>query len=45
MKKVTVIAAVAAALLFTLASGLATAPTNTPYPYVFGHYGSVQPLW
>jgi hypothetical protein len=45
MKKVTVIAAVAAALLFTLANGLATAPTNTPSPYVFGHYGSVQPLW
>jgi hypothetical protein len=45
MKKVTVIAAVAVALLFTLATGMATVSTSSPPHYVFGHHGSVQPLW
>ena len=39
MKKVTITAAIAAALLFTVATGLATVPTDSPRHYVFGHHG------
>jgi hypothetical protein len=45
MKKVTIIASVAAALLFTLATGMASVPTNSPSHYVFGHSGRILPLW
>jgi hypothetical protein len=45
MKKVTITAAVAAALLFTLATGMATVPTNSFPHYVFGHHGTVLPVW
>jgi hypothetical protein len=45
MKKITTTAAVAAALLFTLATGMATVPTNSPQHYVFGHQGSVLQVW
>ena len=45
MKKVTITAAIAAALLFTVATGLATVPTDSPRQYVFGHHGSVLPVW
>jgi hypothetical protein len=45
MKKITITAAIAAALLFTVATGLATVPTDSPRHYVFGHHGSVLPLW
>jgi len=45
MNKITITAAIAVVLLFTIASGLATVPTNPPQHYVFGHYGSVLPVW
>jgi hypothetical protein len=47
MKKVAITtAAVAAALLFTLATGLATVPsTDTVLGFVFGHEGTLLPLW
>jgi hypothetical protein len=45
MNKFTITAAIAVALLFTIATGLATVPTDSPPHYVFGHYGSVPPLW
>ncbi len=47
MKKVTIItAAVAAALLFTLATGLATVPSaDTVLGFALGHQGTLLPLW
>jgi len=47
MKKVTIITgAVAAALLFTLATGLATVPSaDTVLGFVLGHQGTLVPLW
>ncbi len=47
MAKITFTAAVATALLFALATGMATVPTpsHSPPNYVFGHYGSVPPVW
>jgi hypothetical protein len=41
MNKVVLAASVTAALLFTLATGMATVPTNSPPHYAFGHHGSV----
>lgn len=45
MKKITLTAAVATALVFALAAGTASVPINSPGGYVFGHYGSLQPVW
>jgi hypothetical protein len=45
IKKIAFTAAVASALLFALATGTANVPTKSPGGYVFGHYGSLQPLW
>ena len=45
MKKITLTAAVATALLFALAAGTASVPINSPGGYVFGHYGSLAPVW
>jgi hypothetical protein len=45
MKRITFTAAVAAALLFALAAGVESVPTNSPRGYVFGHYGSLPPVW
>jgi hypothetical protein len=47
MKKVTIITgAVAAALLLTLATGLATVPSaDTVLGFVLGHQGTLVPLW
>jgi hypothetical protein len=44
MKKITLTAAVSTALLFALAAGTASVPINSPGGYVFGHYGSLQPV-
>jgi hypothetical protein len=45
MKKVTITAAVAAALLFTVATALATIPTDSLLNVVLGHHGDLLPLW
>ena len=47
IKKITLTAAVGIALLFALATGMATitTPSYSPATHVFGHYGSVPPLW
>jgi hypothetical protein len=45
MKKIALTAAIATALLFALAAGTASVPTKSPGNYVFGHVGSLQPLW
>jgi hypothetical protein len=45
MKKITITAAVAAALFFTLATGMASVPTNSAPHYVFGHHGSTLAVW
>ena len=45
MKKIALTAAIATALLFALAAVTASVPTNASGPYVFGHVGSLQPLW
>jgi hypothetical protein len=47
MKKIALTAAISTALLFALATGMATVPTpsHSPPKYVFGHYGSVPPVW
>jgi hypothetical protein len=45
MKKITLTAAIATALLFTLAVGMASVPTNPTGVYVFGQYGSPPPIW
>jgi hypothetical protein len=45
MKRITFTAAVATALLLALAAGTASVPTNSPRDYVFGHYGSLPPVW
>jgi hypothetical protein len=45
MNKIILAGSITAALLFTLATGMATAPTNSPSHYVFGHHGSVLAVW
>jgi hypothetical protein len=45
MKKITLTAAVSTALLFALAAGTASVPINSPGGYVFGHNGSLPPVW
>jgi hypothetical protein len=45
IKKITFTLAVAAALLLVLASGIPSVPTNSPRSDVFGHYGSLTPVW
>jgi hypothetical protein len=46
MKKVILTAAVAAALVFALAVGTMGVPaTSSSGKYVFGHYGSLPPVW
>jgi len=45
MKKIKLTAAIAAALLFALAAGMASVLTHAPHDYVSGHYGSLPPVW
>jgi hypothetical protein len=47
MKKIAFTAAISTALLFALATGMATVPTpsHSPPNYVFGHYGSIPQVW
>jgi hypothetical protein len=45
MKKITLTAAVATALLFALAAGTASVPISSPGGYIFGHNGSLPPVW
>ena len=47
MKKIALTAAISTALLFALATGMATVPTpsHSPPNYVFGHYGSIPQVW
>jgi len=45
MKKIKLTAAIAIALLFTLAFGMASVPSNPTGVYVFGQYGNPPPIW
>jgi hypothetical protein len=46
MKKIMITAAVAAALLFALAAGMASVPTNSPVIHQAVYYSaSLQPVW
>ena len=45
MKKITLTAALATALFFALAAGTASVPINLPGGYIFGHHGSLPPVW
>jgi hypothetical protein len=47
MKKIAFTAAISTALLFALATGMATVPTvsYSPPDHIFGHHGSVPPVW
>jgi hypothetical protein len=45
MKKIMLTAAVAAALFFVLAGGMASVPTNSPSTYQPVYSASLQPVW
>ena len=45
MKKIALTAAISTALLFALAAGTASVPTNSHGDYVFGHSASLPPVW
>jgi len=45
MKKIMLTAAVAAALFFVLAAGMASVPTNSPSTYQVVHSASLPPVW
>jgi hypothetical protein len=45
MKKIMLTAAVAAALFFVLAAGMASVPTNSPSTYQLVHSASLPPVW
>jgi hypothetical protein len=45
MKKIMITAAIAAALFFALAAGMASVPTNSPVTYQPVYSASLQPVW
>ena len=45
MKKIMITAAVAAALFFALAAGMASVPTNSPCTYQPVYSASLAPVW